>query len=62
MGLGVYDRESRAVDKLGKPSAISIVDEGVSKFIYYEKYQVAFNIKKNTVEAVCVTATDLFEG
>jgi len=58
-GLGVYDSEDRVVNKLGEPSKTSINQDGLSKFISYSKYNIAFSIEKGSVKAVCVTTTEL---
>ncbi|MFA5830754.1 MAG: hypothetical protein WC878_02885 [Candidatus Paceibacterota bacterium] len=56
-GLGVYDNEQKIIDKLGNPTKISINEDGLSKFISYSQYKVAFRIQKGSVSAVCVTGT-----
>lgn len=58
-GLGVYDSEDSVVSKLGEPSKTSINQDGLSKFISFSKYNVAFSIQKGSVKAVCVTTTEL---
>lgn len=57
MGLGRYTSEDEIVDKLGRPTAVSIASNGLSKIISFEPYKVAFSISKGVVTEVCVTSS-----
>lgn len=56
-GLGVYDQESKIIQKLGEPTNTSVNKEGLLKFVSYSKWKVAFMIEKGAVKATCVTKT-----
>lgn len=56
-GLGVYNPESKIINKLGKPTNISVNKDGLLKFISYSKWKVAFVIEKGDVKATCITKT-----
>lgn len=57
VGLSVYDSERSIIDKLGDPTKTSINKDGLTKFISYNQYKLAFGIKEGSVAAVCVTGT-----
>ncbi len=54
-GIGLYDKETSIIDKLGNPSSTSINSNGLLKFISYNKWGVAFMIEKGGVKATCIT-------
>lgn len=55
LGLGRYSGEEDITKKLGQPSAESISKDGLSKFMSFESFTVAYELSKGQVTKVCVT-------
>lgn len=59
LGFGEYSRETDIVDKLGKPTSVSIRDTGLAKFINYGQWNVAYQIQEGRARVLCMTTAPI---
>ena len=57
-GLVHLSSEEDVIDKLGQPSRTSIAEDGLSKFVSFSRYKVAYQITKGVVTQVCILRSD----
>lgn len=55
LGFGEYSSEEDVVEKLGKPSNVSVNEKGTEKILSYQKWNAAFEVAQGAVTKVCVT-------
>lgn len=55
LGFGEYSTENAVLEKLGKPSNVSINEKGTEKLLSYPQWNAAFEIEKGNIVQVCVT-------
>lgn len=54
-----YTGEKELINKLGKPTHISIFKDGTSKLISYQANKVAFEFTRNEITQVCVSNSEV---
>ena len=59
LGFGPYSSEEQVIEKLGTPSSVSINSDGLSKWVNYDQWNVAYNIRAGNVGARCMTDFDM---
>ncbi len=55
LGFSQNSSEMDILNNLGKPSAVSIHEEGTEKILSYPQWNAAFELAKGRVIKVCVT-------
>jgi hypothetical protein len=54
LGLGRFNSKKDVIEKLGQPTAESISKDALSKLMSFKPFNVAFELTKDQVTAVCV--------
>ena len=54
IGVSGADAEDHVIRRLGKPDKVIVADDGLSKFSYYEKYNLMLRFVRARVAAICV--------
>lgn len=55
LGISMNRSETEVIRKLGKPTHESIAADGLSKYISYEQWKVAYQISEGKVNMLCVS-------
>ena len=59
LGFNRYSREQDIIDELGEPSSVSIHSNGLTKFINFREWNVAYQITKGEVGSRCIATEDV---
>ena len=54
-GVGWYWTEKEVIERLGKPSSVSISSDGLAKTLSFEKWNVGFEFEKGKIISMCAT-------
>lgn len=55
LGFGEYSSENAVLEKLGKPSNLSINENGTGKLLSYPQWNAAFEVERGNIVKACVT-------
>jgi hypothetical protein len=54
LDISQFSTEKGVIQRLGEPSKVSIDKDGLSKYISYEQWNVAYEIEKGKVRTLCI--------